>query len=193
MDVIKRTLFCTLFVVLLLAPLFYMSCSPKPRAPESVLDTPKHHVSSGLKMLEKNYLYDAKREFELSLQLDPDCSDAHRGLGLTYGKEKKFELALESMRRARDSAKTNTEKALAYVGFMRIYTMEQGKQWLEKVKARFSDALQYKEDLPETYYYMGIAYKKANRFSEAEKAFKEVLAINKGLVMESQKALRTLR
>ncbi|MBW1779614.1 MAG: tetratricopeptide repeat protein [Deltaproteobacteria bacterium] len=193
MDFIKRKLFCTLFVVFLLAPLFFMGCSPKPRAPESMLDTPKHHVSSGLKLLEKNYLNDAQREFELALQLDPKYSDAHRGLGLTYGKEKKFELALESMRSARDTAKTKQEKALAYVGFMRIYTMEQGKQWLEKVKERFSDALQYKEDLPEIYYYMGMAYKKANKSPEARKAFKKVLAINKGLIVESQHQLKSLR
>ena len=96
------------------------------------------------------------------------------------------------MRRARDTAKTKEEKALAYVGFMRLYTQEQGDQWLDRVKARFSDALQYQKDLPEAYYYMGIAYKKANQSSEAEVAFKQVLKINKGLVMESEDELKSL-
>ena len=193
MEFNKLKFFCAMFTVFLFALFSLSGCSPKPRVPESILDTPEHHVSSGLKLLGKNYLYDAQREFQLALQLDPKYSDAYRGLGLTYGKERKFERALESMRSARDNAKTKTEKALAYVGFMRIYTMEEGENWLDKVKERFSDALQFKEDLPDTYYYMGVAYKKANRLPEAEKAFKKVLAINKGLVIESKKALKSLR
>jgi Tfp pilus assembly protein PilF len=193
MQFIKFKLSYTMFMVFLLAPFFFAGCSPKPREPESVLDTPEHHVSSGLKLLEKNYFYDAKREFELALQLNPGYPGAYRGLGLTYGKERKFEHALESMRSARDHAKTEKDKALAYVGFMQIYTMEEGKNWLDKVKERFADALHYKGDLPEAYYYMGVAYKKANRQSEAEKAFKKVLTINKGLVMESEKELKSLQ
>jgi Tfp pilus assembly protein PilF len=160
--------------------------------PESVLDTPEHHVSSGFKLLKKNYLFHAKREFELALQLDPEYSDAHRGLGLVRGSEKQFEPAFESMRRARDTAKTKRQIALAYVGFMRLHTMEQGDHWLDKVTARFSDTLQQQKDLPEAYFYMGIAYKEANRPSEAVTAFKKVLEINNGLVTESENELKSL-
>jgi len=192
MNVINGRLLRMMVAILFLAPCFFTGCSSKPRVPESVLDTPEHHVSSGLILLQKNYLFDAKREFELALQLDPEYSDAHRGLGLTYGEERKFGPALESMRKARDTAKTKEEKALAYVGFMRLYTLEQEDHWLDRVKARFSDALQYQKDLPEAYFYMGIAYKKANRSSEAEAAFKQVLKINKGLVTESEDELKSL-
>jgi tetratricopeptide (TPR) repeat protein len=192
MNVISCKILRTMVALFFLAPCFFMSCSPKPRIPESVLDTPEHHVSSGLKLLHKNYLFDAKREFELALQLNPGYSDAHRGLGLTYGMEKKFEPALESMRMARDTAETKRQKALAYIGFMRLYTMEQGDHWLDKVKDLFSDALQYQKDLPEAYFYMGMAYKKANRPSEAETAFKKVLEINNGLVLESENELKSL-
>jgi len=66
------------------------------------------------------------------------------------------------------------------------------KGWLDKVRERFYDALHYKEDLPEAYYYMGIAYKKANRLYRSENAFKKVLQINKGLVVESKEELKTL-
>ena len=183
---------CTTLAVSLLALCLFEGCSSKPRAPESVLDTPEHHVSSGLKLLEKNYLFDAEREFELALQLDPNYSDALRGLGLTYGKEKKFGPAFESMRKARDTAKTEGCKALAYVGFMRLYTMEQGPHWLDKVKDTFSHALQHRADLPEAYFYMGIAYKTANQPSEAKKAFKKVLEIDKGLVKKSTTELNSL-
>jgi len=192
MDVINCRILRTMIALFFLAPSFFMSCSPQPRNPENVLDTPEHHVSSGMKLLHKNYLFDAKREFELALQLDPDFSEAHRGLGLTYGRENKFGPALESMGMARDTAANDRQKALAYVGFMRLYTMEQKDRWLDRVRARFSDALQCQEDLPDAYFYMGIAYKKANRPLEAEKAFKKVLEINNGLVLESDNELKSL-
>jgi Tfp pilus assembly protein PilF len=192
MNVIKCNILRTMVAVFFLAPCIFTGCSPKPRIPESVLDTPEHHVSSGFKLLHKNYLFHAKREFELALQLDPGYSDAYRGLGLIYAREKQFEPALESMRRARDTAKTSRQTALTYVGFMSLYTMEEGDRWLDKVTARFSDALQYQKDLPEAYFCMGIAYKKANRPSEAATAFKKVLEINNGLVTESENELKSL-
>jgi len=192
MDVVNSKMLRTMLAFFFLTPCLFVGCSPKPRAPESVLDTPEHHVTSGMKLLNKNYLLDAKREFELALQLDPNYSDADRGLGLTYGMEKKFEPAFESMRKARDTAETNRQKAMAYVGFMRLYTIEQGDRWLDRVKTAFSDALQHQKDLPDAYFYMGLAYKAANLPSEAGTAFRRVLEINKGLVTESQNELKSL-
>jgi len=192
MEFIKLKLFCRVTFVSLLGSLFLLACSSTPRAPERVLDTPEHHAYSGFKLLKKGYIFDADREFKLALQLDPQYSSAHLGLGLTYGKEKSFELALDSMCSARDDAKTEEEKALAFVGFMRIYTMMGEDGWLDKVRTRFYDSLHYKEDLPEAYYYMGIAYKKANRLYRSGNAFKKVLEINKGLVVESKEELKIL-
>jgi Tfp pilus assembly protein PilF len=192
MGFIKLKLFCRVSVVSLLASLFLLACSSSPRAPERVLDTPEHHAYSGYKLLKKGYIFDANREFKLALQLDSHYSNAHLGLGLTYGKEKKFKLALDSMCSARDDAKTEEEKALACVGFMRLYTMMGEADWLNKVRERFYNALHYKENLPEAYFFMGIAYKKANRLYKSENAFRKVLQINKGLVVESKEELKTL-
>ena len=193
MELIKLKLFCRVTVVSLLATLFLLACSSSPRAPERVLNTPEHHAYSGFKLLEKGYIFDAKREFKLALRLDSKYSSAHLGLGLIYGKEKKFKLALDSMCSARDDAKTEEDKALAFVGFMRLYIMRGGEGWLDKVRERFYDALHYKKDLPEVYYYMGIAYKKANQLYKSENAFKKVLEINKGLVSESKEELKSLK
>ena len=193
MEFIRLKLFCRMAVVFLFANLFVLACSSKPRAPERLLNTPEHHAYSGFKLLKKGYLFDAKREFKLALQLDSHYSHAYLGLGLTYGKEKRFKLALDSMCSARDDAKTEEEKALAFVGFMRLFTMMGEADWLDKVKERFYDALHYKKDLPEAYYYMGIAYKKANQLYKSENAFKKVLQINKGLVVESKEELKSLR
>jgi len=192
MEFIKLKLFCRMTVVSLLFIFFLFACSSTPRVQERVLNTPEHHAYSGYKLLEKGYLFDARREFNLALRLDSKYSSAHLGLGLIYGKEEKFKLAVDSMLSARDDAKTEEDKALAFVGFMRLYTMKGGEGWLDKVRDRFYDSLHYKEDLPEAYYYMGIAYKKANRLYRAGNDFKKVLEINKGLVAESKEELKSL-
>ncbi len=192
MGVISPKTLCTTFTACLLVFLLMESCSPTPRAPEGILDTPAHHVTSGFKFLQKDYDADAQREFELALQLDPFCSAAHRGLGLVYGKEKEFESALDSMRKARDNANTGEQKAMAYVGFMRLYTMREKTGWLEQTEERFKDALQWDNNLPDAFFYMGIAYKKAKRYPEAEKSFNQVLNINQGLEIDTRKELASL-
>ena len=192
MEFIKLKSFCRMTVVPLLVPLVFLACSSSSKVQERVLNTPEHHAYNGFVLFEKGYLFDAKREFKLALRLNPNYSNAHLGLGLIYGKEKRFKLALDSMCSARDDAKTEESRALAYVGFMRLYTMKGGEGWLDKVKERFYDSLHYKEDLPEPYYYMGIAYKKANRLYRAKNDFKKVLEINKGLVAESKEELKSL-
>ena len=180
----RKTLAVSLFAFLLMS-----GCSQPPKAPEGTLDTPAHHVSSGFKFLQKNYNADAKREFELALQLDPYYSAAHRGLGLVYGKANEFELAFQAMGRARDDASSGEQRAMAYVGFMRLYTMQEKAGWLEQVEERFKDAKRWKSDLPQAYFYMGIAYKHADRISDAEKSFNQVLKLNQGLVKETRKQL----
>ena len=193
MGTVSTKMFYRTLAASLLAFLFMEGCSQPPRAPEGILDTPSHHVSSGFKFLQKDYDTDAQREFELALQLDPYYSGAHRGLGLVYGKEKKFEPGFIAMRKARDDASSGEQKALAYVGFMRLYTMRKKTGWLEQVEERFKDALRWKNDLPEAYFYMGIAYKNADRISEAEQSFKQVIKLNQGLITEARGELTALQ
>ena len=192
MGAIISRIFCRTLAASLLSFIFMLGCSQAPRAPEGVLDTPAHHVSSGFKFLKKNYNADAQREFELALQLDPYYSAAHRGLGLVYAKENEFGLAFDAMRKARDDASSGEQKALAYVGFMRLYTMRKQTGWLEQVEERFKEALQWKSDLPQAYFYMGIAYRQADRITDAEQSFNQVLKLNQGLVMETKKELTNL-
>jgi len=192
MGVIFSRFFIRTLAASFLAFLFVPGCSQTPRTPEGILDTPAHHVSSGFKFLEKDYDVDAQREFTLALQLDPYYSAAHRGLGLVYAKEHKFESAFDAMRKARDDASSGEQKALAYVGFMRLYTMQKNAGWLERVEERFKDALKWKSDLPQAFFYMGVAYRQADRFTEAERSFNQVLKLNQGLVMEAKKELSNL-
>ena len=64
MGAISKRMFFRTLAVSLLAFLLMEGCSQPPRAPEGILDTPSHHVSSGFKFLQKDYDTDAKREFD---------------------------------------------------------------------------------------------------------------------------------
>ena len=185
--------FCRTLIMLLLAPAFFSQCAHELRPLENVLDSPKHHAQTGFRLMEKRYLDDAKREFELALQHTPQYSLALRGMGLLYVKRGDFGLASKSLGLAKDYAETKEDKALACVGFMRLYTLQKEKGWLKKVEANFSEALSVVKDLPEAHYQMGIAYKQANRFPESEKAFKRVVEINKGLVAQASKELESVQ
>lgn len=192
MGALSTKMFYRTLAASLLMLLFVGGCSQTPRAPEGILDTPAHHVSSGFKFLQKNYDSDARREFELALQLDPYYSAAHRGLGLVYGKEHKFHMALDAMAKARDDASSGEQKALAYVGFMQIYTMRKNPGWLEQVEERYKDALRWKNHIPEAYFHMGVAYKNADRIADAEQSFNQVIKLNERLVIEAKRELTAL-
>ena len=193
MGTLSTKMFYRTLAASLLTLLFVEGCSQTPRAPEGILDTPAHHVSSGFKFLQKNYDSDARREFKLALQLDPYYSAAHRGLGLVYGKENEFQMALDAMGKAKDDASSGEQKALAYVGFMQIYNLRKNPGWLEQVEERYKDALRWKNDIPEAYFYMGIAYKNADRIADAEQSFNQVIKLNESLVIEAKKELTALK
>ncbi len=192
MGVITTRIILNSLAVFLLVLFLVSGCSKTPRTPEDVLDTPAHHVSSGFKLLQKNYDADAQREFELALQLDPYYSAAHRGLGLVYGKEAHFELALAEMRKAKDDASNGEQKAMAYVGYMRVYTMRKKPGWLNRVQERYMDAVRWKKDLPDAYFYMAMAYKEANRITDARQLFEKVIDLKKEMVEEARKELAGL-
>jgi tetratricopeptide (TPR) repeat protein len=161
-----------------------------------MLDTPEHHVLSGMRLLEKGKLFDAEREFVYASELDHTYSQAYRGLGLVMGFKGDFDDAFNNMSKAEDMASSKEEQVLVYVGYMRLYTQQKSKDWLKDVEKRFLKARELLRDLPEIpdlYYHMGIAYKDACKLSDAEEAFKKVLAINKTYVVEADHQLTVVQ
>src|SRR3990172_6651605 len=61
---VKKTL---LFLIMISLYLFVLACEPKLRKPAGEMDTPEHHVYSGLRLLAENNYGQARREFELAL------------------------------------------------------------------------------------------------------------------------------
>ena len=107
--------------------------------------------------------------------------------------KKQLKPAFDSMSLARDYAKNKEEKAMAYVGFMRLNTIKKDKGWLREVEKFFNRATSVIKDLPEAYFYMGIGYKYGYRFEDSEKSLKKVLKINRTFTVEADKQLRILK
>ena len=191
---IHRLKFPAIFCTLIALPLLFMAlgCAPGKGVSEDFLNTPEHHIASGYKLLKKDYLFHAEREFNLALQLDADAWNAQRGLGLTYARKGQFDLALSHMKKAEQQAKTDETRALVNVGFMRIYLLEGNDGWADKVTRHYAEAISNDPSLPEAHFYMGMAYKRLDRLPEARAQFNKVLAIDKGLISESQDQLRDL-
>ena len=168
-------------------------CAPKARPPVTTLDTPEHHVFSGMKLLENGKLLDAEREFNLAKELDYKYAPAYRGLGLVFGYKGDFKPAFKNMSRAKKLAESKNEKALVYVGFMRLHTLQKGKDWMGDVKDNFSNARLIDKDLPDSYFYMGIAYKEAYEFGDAADVFKKVLEINKTFIEKADHQLKLVQ
>ncbi len=168
-------------------------CGPRSGLyPESTLGTPGHQVFNGCASLRMGRADDAQREFEQALRLDPRCSGAYRGIGWVEGQKGDFSAAFASMAQAKEVAEKNEEKALVEVGFMGLYTMQKGADWVQRVEQSFTAASSLAEDLPEAYFYLGIAYKQAYRFADAEKAFKTVIWIHQSLFPEAKEELESV-
>ncbi|MFH1488675.1 MAG: S-layer homology domain-containing protein [Pseudomonadota bacterium] len=171
---------------------FLTACGLRPEPIERILDTPEHFVSNGLKFIQKGRLDDAEREFKNALHLSPEYSPAHRGIGLVYGLQGRLDKAFAAMEKSKFYAKNPESNALAYVGFMRLHTMRRLEGWLTEVENNFSFATARVKDLPDAYFYLGIALKYSFRFVESRKAFERVKTINSSFLSEAEKELEAL-
>lgn len=171
-------------------------CAPKTRPSESVLDTPQHHVQSGMKLLGLGKYDDAMREFELAKGLDPKFSGAYVGSGLVFGNKGDFKNGIEEMKRAVALAKAKDDKVNANVGLIQLYLLGKEsihKNWLNKSKMAYKAAIILSPDSASAHYYMGEVYKEALNFEKASQLFKKVLDINGGYVVEANDAWKLIQ
>ena len=97
-----------------------LSCGPKARKAVSEMDTPSHHTSAGLRLLDQERYADAAGEFDLAIQLDPRYSQAHAGMGLAKAFLGDFAAAFDSMKSAKKYAETKDDKMVVYVDYIRF-------------------------------------------------------------------------
>ncbi len=183
----------SLFLILICVVLIIGGCAPKARIPITTLDTPEHHVFIGMKFLQIGKINDAEREFKLAQELDNNYSPAYRGLGIISAYKGDFNSAFKNMSQAKLLAKSKKDDALTYVGFMQIYTLQKGENWLENVMENYNKAKDIDKNLLDAHFYMGVAYKEAYKLEDATAAFKKVLEINKAFLDQADDQLELIR
>lgn len=184
-------------VMLFTAVLVIIGCGTKVRAPMSELDTPEHHVFTGMKLIDQEKYQDAEREFKLALELNDKYSKAYTGMGLTRAYQQDFYAALEQMDRAWALAKTNDEQLAVHIGYIRVNTQskqacmkigvdcEQDKSWLKKCQSSFKEAIEIDPLSSAAHYFMGMAYKTGLEYGQAAAMFARVLEIKRDYVNQA--------
>ncbi|HPC85840.1 MAG TPA: hypothetical protein P5208_00150 [Smithellaceae bacterium] len=188
----------SLFVIVLFAAvLSVVACGTKVRQPESALDTPEHHVFTGMKLVDQEKYADAEREFQLALELNEKYSKAYTGMGLAKAGLQNYIAAFEQLDKAWGTAKTDEERLAVHIGYIRVNTQskqacmkigvdcEQDTSWLKKCESSYQDAVKLDPSSSSAPYFMGLAYKTALEYGKAGAMFSKVLEIRKDYVSQA--------
>lgn len=178
-----------LSVVLIFLTMAVLACGPELRKPVSAMDAPEHHSNAGLRLLEEDKYNEAEREFSLAIQIAPEFSQAHAGMGLVKAYTGDHKGAAKSMEMAWKYANTKEEKVFVHIGRIRLlYKGMIGREWLNDARDEFDRALKIDPQSSGAFYYMGIAYISAQDFNQAGQMFRQVIDLKKEYVKEADGA-----
>jgi Tfp pilus assembly protein PilF len=178
-----------LLLVCLAAASLVLSCGPKAVKPSGEMDTPEHHVFTGMKQIDQEQYAAAQVSFERAMALAPRFARAYGGLALARAYSNDFKGAFDLLDKARGYARTNDEALFVHIGSIRVHTLskaacarigtdcEEDSSWLDKAKGDFDNAVVLDPRSAEAYYYMGLAYKNALRLPAAGQMFAKVLEL----------------
>ncbi len=189
-----RTIITT-FITLSFFALF-LSCgsSEKAREARSEVDTPEVHYDRGKALINKDNYNDAMFEFKQATSLDPKFAPAYEGMAWVYLDQNDLKAAEEAANKALD---LDGKWVLAKLAKARI----KAKQ--EKYKDAIKEAKKAIKDIPgssvrdkraaqiQAYLILGDIYKEANMYDEAQRAYQQVLEIDK-LNMKASQAIKDL-
>ncbi|HON57985.1 MAG TPA: S-layer homology domain-containing protein [Smithella sp.] len=165
-----RFIFC-IFVLLVIS-----ACGKKALTPTSQLDTPGHHVYTGLKLLELGKYSDAKREFQMASKIDPLYSKSYTGMALVQMAMGNPALAWENLDLGLKSVRSEEDRLFVNVAKIRYHTFQKSEaNWLDLSKKQFEEAIALDSKHAPAYYYMGLAYKEALEFDLAAQMFAKVM------------------
>jgi len=168
------------------AAMLVVSCAPKDRIAQGQLDTPEHHVYTGLKLLGEEKYADAQREFELAIQLDAKYSKGYTGVGLVKIYTGDFDAAEDYLKKGWNKANNDEDRIFVHVSRIRYYTQSKiEKKWLKLSKSEFDDAIKLDPNHAPAYYFMGLAYKAGLEFSQGGLMFTKVLELKSEYVSEA--------
>jgi Tfp pilus assembly protein PilF len=176
------------------AVLSLVSCAPKARVAVNQLDTPGHHTFTGLKLLDQEKYSDAKREFEMATQLDAKYSKAYTGMALVNIYMGKLNAAGDDLALGLKNAQTADEKLFVNVTKVRYYTVNKSDpKWLEMAKSQFDEAVSIDSKHAPAYYFMGLAYKEALDFDQADQVFAKVMQLKTDHLADADAQLKFLQ
>ena len=170
---------------LALALLGLAGCTAETVKPESVLDTPEHHYSTGIRLLDKEDYDGAMKSFQRAVAMDPKFAPGHAGIGLVYGLKGNFQDAFATLKEAKSLQ--DGSMIMAQANAIRVLTMERQSDWLEDAESEFKDAQKRDPSNPQPHFYMGKAYRVAFEFEKAAERFKVVLTLNKELTGDADR------
>lgn len=190
----KKVLFA---IILFSAVLLIAACGTKARQPSNALDTPEHHVFTGMKLIDQEKYSDAEREFTLALELNDKYSKAYTGMGLAKAYQQNYTAAFGELEKAWGTAKAADEQLAVHIGYIRVNTLskvacmkigvdcEQDKSWLKKCVSSYEEAVKLDPSSSAAPYFMGLAYKTALDYGNAGAMFAKVLEIRKDYVSQA--------
>ena len=176
-------------------------CATKKLAPVSDEDNPAHHYLMGMELIDKGDVNEADSRFQRALKLEPDYPPALAGRALAAacrtqtqsdGDHKSVELkrALEMLDDAEDEAKGDSQKYIAEVTGIRVYTRAKPEDWIEDAEDCYEDSMDLDEvnigELPyyrskeAAPYFMGKAYFADYQFRKSEDMLSKVMSASPG-------------
>jgi tetratricopeptide (TPR) repeat protein len=158
-------------------------------------DSPQHHYTAGMELLEQGSLNEAASKLERASFCDGEYGPAHAGVALAAvfkAKELKdpdyrkidLEKAALRMKAAWKNSRTPEDKAAYHLAAMRMETALKKGDWLEEVEDARKAAGKLETDEEKFFYYrvpeaadyfMGTAYLEAGEFQMARDSFGAVL------------------
>ncbi|MGK5095310.1 hypothetical protein WDW89_25270 [Deltaproteobacteria bacterium TL4] len=181
------------------------------RQPQTTLDSPSHHTLRGKDMIRAGEWGEARREFNLALELQPKHSSALAGLALVEahesskegksGEQRKQhrEEAASLLAQAFDEAQSPAEETAAHTYAIQVYSLLQTEDWLSKAEDHFEKAMDLVTAQPslhsllaEPHLYIARAYKQALETAKSAKHYREILDLQLGFTREANEELELL-
>lgn len=137
-------------------------------------EDPRFYHGMGLVYFYQRRYDQAVREFQKTLELDPNYAEAHNNLGSTYAQMRKWDAAIFEFRQAiSDPFYLTPELAYYHLG---IALMEKG-DLIEAVK-ELHTAVQLRPDFSQALDKYGVVLFRLNRIQESVKQFKQAIEVD---------------
>ncbi len=181
------------FIVFLgLVSLLINNCGSKRYPLETRLSVPTHHIEVGMILLEKGKLDDAKREFQLALEMVPTAVKAYVGLALISAQKGNEKEAWEYLKRAEAFAKEDEDRLSVLAGKIYLVDLLYSPELLSLAKEAFDEAMVIRPGYAPACFYMAQVYEHAFMFKDAEPLLNSVLKSENPLALRAYNELDKL-